>query len=227
MKWSEFSKKKKTWIIIIGVLFVLWLIGTLSPDDNIQKDTATESNNVSSNKNELVDSLKNDSIKKSELKLVNAEIDKLKPKFNLKYDDIKKTTWVYPKSKPYYDNTLAFYLYLGISDEGQFWKRLVIRYHGDDWLFIKSIIVKTDIDTYTVNASSSERDNNADVWEWIDIVPGVNDNVMIESIIKSKNIKVRFEGQKYYFDWNLGKKEVNALSDVLNYYSLLEKRNQL
>jgi len=50
MKWSEFSKKKKTWIIVIGVLFVLWVIGSFS-----SKNTATSTEPAYTEYNEMKD----------------------------------------------------------------------------------------------------------------------------------------------------------------------------
>ena len=34
MKWSEMSKKKKNWLIVIAVLLVLAVIGNFAPDNN-------------------------------------------------------------------------------------------------------------------------------------------------------------------------------------------------
>lgn len=158
------------------------------------------------------------------------KIDTEREKFNVKYDDIDGITWIYSKTKPYYDNIIAFYNYIGLKDDGQAWKRLLIRYHGDDWLFINEIIIKTDNNTYTIDASDSKRDHNADVWEWIDITESSVEEAIIHDIINSNKTKVRFIGSQYHHDWILPKNAIKGLQEIedyhykLNaYYSLLNR----
>jgi hypothetical protein len=142
-------------------------------------------------------------------------------KFKVKYDDISKITWIYSKSKPYYANTMAFYTYIGLHDDGEYFKRLVIRYHGDDWLFVNSIIIKTAEQTHTINTYDIERDNNSDVWEWINLSVGNLEDVIIQQILIGKTAKIRFVGDKYYKDWTLTSKEIKGLQEIEDYYSLL------
>lgn len=169
----------------------------------------------------------NDSLSKERVKTLDIEIGKIKNKFTTKYDDIEGVTWIYHKNKPYYANNKAFYIYLGLSDKGNVWQRLVIRYHGDDWLFIEKITIKTDNNTYTIDASNSERDHNADVWEWIDIAPTSVEDIIVSNIIESKSTKVRFSGKQYSQDWVLTSKEVKGLKEIKEYYALLEEKYML
>ena len=150
------------------------------------------------------------------------KIDTERQRFDVKYDDIEQVTWIYSKVKPKYANTMAFFNYIGLKDNGQRWKRIVIRYHGNDWLFVNKIIIKTDNQTYTLDASDSKRDHNADVWEWIDITEGNAEYVMINNIINSKAVKVRFVGQQYHKDWTLTSKEIKGLKEIEDYYYLLD-----
>lgn len=215
----EKKKSGKKGCLIVGILAVVFLllifIIAIATDDG--NDV---SNNQKEEKEAVVDSFMirhNDSLRLVEKKKIETEIKK----FNAKYDDIEGTTWIYSKKKPYYSNSMGFYTYIGLNDNGYAWKRLVIRYHGDDWLFIKKIIVKTDNQTYTIDASNSERDNNADVWEWVDLSVGNVEDVIIQDIISSKQTKVRFVGSQYHHDWILSKKEVDGLKEIDDYYYLL------
>jgi hypothetical protein len=219
------SKKqfKKGCLIILAVFglifFLLLLIGIFAdsgnerPESPIKDEAAVDSAMIKYN-----DSLRVE-IKKS----IDLEIKK----FNTRYDDIEKITWIYSKTKPYYSNTMAFYTYIGLDDNGKSWKRLLIRYHGNDWLFINSIIIKADNQTYTISASDSKRDNNADVWEWIDVPVGNIEDVIIGSVVLSQSVKIRFVGRQYSKDWMLTKKEIKGLKEIEDLQYLLDSYSAL
>lgn len=148
-------------------------------------------------------------------------------KFNVVYDEFEGITWLYSKMKPRYTNSLAFYTYIGLHDNGQFWRRLVVRYHGDDWLFLKSIIIKTDNNTYTLDASNAKRDNNADVWEWIDILVKDAEDFILYDVIHSKQTKIRFNGYQYHYDWSLPSYVIKGLEEIDDYYYLLDSVSKI
>lgn len=143
-------------------------------------------------------------------------------KFDVVYDEFKEITWLYSKTKPAYANTKAFYTYIGINKQGHAWRRLVIRYHGEDWLFVQSIVIKTDKNTYTLTADDVKRDNNTEVWEWIDIVVGEGEDIILHDIIHSQQTKVRFVGYQYHHDWTLPAKVIKGLKEIDDYYYLLD-----
>ena len=148
-------------------------------------------------------------------------------KFDVKYDEFKEITWLYSKTRPAYDNTKAFYTYIGINKQGHAWCRLVIRYHGEDWLFVKSIIIKTDNNTYTLAADNVQRDHNTDVWEWIDINVGEGEDIILYDIIHSKQTKIRFVGYQYHYDWTLPAKTIKGLKEIYDYYYLLDSVSKI
>lgn len=203
-------------ILIIGIalfflLLIIAVIFTNKPTDKFIDNKAEK----------IIDSTLikyNDSLRLETKKKIDIE----RKKFNIEYDDIEQITWIYSKTKPKYVNTMALYNYIGLKEDGQRWRRLVIRYHGDDWLFINKIIIKTDNQTYTLNASDSKRENNTDVWEWIDIPEGSAEYVIISDIINSKTVKVRFVGQQYHKDWTLTAKEIRGLKEIEDHYYLLD-----
>ena len=148
-------------------------------------------------------------------------------KFDVEFDEFKEITWLYSKTRPAYANTKAFYTYIGINKQGHAWCRLVIRYHGEDWLFVKSIIIKTDNNTYTLAADNVQRDHNTDVWEWIDINVGEGEDIILYDIIHSKQTKIRFVGYQYHYDWTLPAKTIKGLKEIYDYYYLLDSVSKI
>ena len=148
-------------------------------------------------------------------------------KFDVEYDEFKEITWLYSKTRPAYANTKAFYTYIGINKQGHAWCRLVIRYHGEDWLFVKSIIIKTDNNTYTLAADNVQRDHNTEVWEWIDINVGEGEDIILYDIIHSKQTKIRFVGYQYHYDWTLPAKTIKGLKEIYDYYYLLDSVSKI
>lgn len=153
------------------------------------------------------------------------ETEKLK--FDVNFDDFENKTWIHSKKQPRYANTLGFFTYIGMNDSGQFWRRLVVRYHGDEWLFLKSIIIKTDTGTYQFDASNSKNDHNADVWEWIDIPVNTYESYMLKDIISSKQTKIRFNGSQYHYDWTLSSNVIQGLKEIDDYYYLMDSLQKI
>jgi hypothetical protein len=168
--------------------------------------------------------LKNDSVNVKIIKSYKSEIEIISKSLTTKYDDFEDITWYSHKNEPKYSNTKACYLYIG-SKNNNFWGRLVVRYSGEDWIFVKRIIVKCDEIRLNLNSTEVKRDNSSgDVWEWIDIPFGKNEEDIILCIINSKETKIRFEGDKYSKDYTLSNKEKNALIDM---YKFLDFNNEI
>jgi hypothetical protein len=222
LRWSKKPTRLKVfgWWCLASIVMSLF-IAIAAPDTPSEKTTKSTAESAE----QTIDSTairQNDSLKLA----IKQQIDIGKKKFNTQYDDIEGITWIYSKSKPYYSNTMGFYTYLGVKDNGYAWKRLVIRYHGNDWLFLQKITIKADNQTFTLDASNAKRDNNADVWEWIDISVAYTEDIIIDQIIRSKQIKVRFVGNQYHRDWNLSQKEIRGLKEIEEYYQLLNSYYQ-
>lgn len=208
LRWS----KKPTRIKVIGLWFLINLILMMLLAICSPKPTSQE--HINSAEKSIEKERHNDSLKL----LVQTE----REKFDVVYDEFKEITWLYSKTKPAYANTKAFYTYIGINEQGHAWRRLVIRYHGEDWLFVQSIVIKTDKNTYTLTADDVKRDNNTEVWEWIDIVVGEGEDIILHDIIHSQQTKVRFVGYQYHHDWTLPAKVIKGLKEIDDYYYLLD-----
>jgi hypothetical protein len=137
-------------------------------------------------------------------------------KMSKKNDAFQDITWYQSPSSTKYRNANAFHLYFGVSNGSPAGLRLVIQYYSDDWLFIKSAKVNVDGVIYTVDSSEWERDNDSDIWEWMD--EPLSDRSLMEAIIKSKSSVIRFEGTQYYDTRTISSTQKRALRDVLDAY---------
>lgn len=228
MRWSNKPSRWKVfgWYVLINVvLSILLTISSPNSDSLTSKDEQSKIDNVKNEQNitNMVVKQNTDSIKKDLQERIEIE----KKKFNTKYDDFEKITWFYSKTKPNYANTMACYTYIGLKDDGQVWRRLVMRYHGDTWLFVNSMIIKTDENSYNINATNINRDNGTDVWEWIDIPITDQEDIIIDDIISSKQTKIRFIGDQYHHDWTIPSKAIQGLKEINEFYYLLESLSKI
>lgn len=145
-------------------------------------------------------------------------------KMKTKYDDIKKITWYYDKSTPESNNTNNIHLYIGKEEGKKPFMRFVIRYSSSDWLFIENYNIKADSAVFTISTSFGdvERDNSyGSIWEWYDTVVDNKILLIVNSIIDAKNVKIRYNGQKYYNEKTVTQKEKTALKNILDAYIAL------
>lgn len=197
-------------IIVITIIFSAIFVNIASTDKN--------NNNKTAPNKEL-----NDSLLKVRLKDIDIELPKLKRLFTEKYDDIDNVTWYRHVNQPKYSGSKAFYLYIGKRDN-EIWERLVIRYYGDDWLFVRNVIVKSDELIINLNNYSFERDNNSSVWEWVDVPVTNNELGLILAVTGASKTKIRFVGDRYHSDWTLTNREVKAMKDTHRYFELLKEK---
>ena len=160
-------------------------------------------------------------IKKEKQRLANAT-----KKMRKQYDDMKGITWYYDKSSPRYVNSRTnIYAYIGKKENSSPFLRFVIQYVADDWLFIEKYIIKVDGRTYTITEEKYgeiETDNGSGkIWEWLDRYVGEDEFKIMKAIANGRNVKLRFEGKKYYKDRTVSYKEKRALKNVIEAYEAL------
>lgn len=145
-------------------------------------------------------------------------------KLRTTYDDIKGITWYYDRGTPQYTNYNSFHLYMGKEKSGKPWLRFRIQYAADDWLFIESYLIKTDNESYTISTSYGEveTDNGSGgIWEWYDVAIDNRLYNIVKDVIKSKTVKLRYNGKQYYKDRTLSAKEKQSLQNILDAYEAL------
>ena len=139
-------------------------------------------------------------------------------KMTIKHDDIKEMAWYYDKSTPESNNTNNIHLYIGQEKAAKTFLRFVIRYSSSNWLFIENYNIKVDNSVFVIPTSFGEvkRDNAYDsIWEWYDTKVDRKILTIVSSIIAAKNVKIRCNGQKYYDERTITKKEKKSSSKCL------------
>jgi len=207
----KYSRISGCFAFVIIFLVVSFMIGYIV--NNLSKKDINESSVYS-----------NESIVEQKEKPSEEFIKTALKKMKSKYDDIKKITWYYDKSTPESNNTNNIHLYIGKEEGKKPFMRFVIRYSSSDWLFIENYNIKADSAVFTISTSFGdvERDNSyGSIWEWYDIIVDNKILLIVNSIIDSKNVKIRYNGQKYYNEKTISQKEKLALKNVIDAYVAL------
>jgi predicted small secreted protein len=138
--------------------------------------------------------------------------------FHIKHDDIADRFIVRPVGMdhgPLYGRLL-------IKGKPQF--RLVLRYDGSDWLFVRNYIMAIGEERLE-GASEFRRDHTGGkVWEWIDVAPTREQRTILSQLANAEKATVRFIGRDYYKDLTVtdkSRKEVGQLLELERMFSKL------
>jgi hypothetical protein len=140
--------------------------------------------------------------------------------FKKNVDEFEGTTFYSDPRTPNYTNVNFIYPYSGVKDDHA-WLRLKMQYTSDNWLFINNAILLIDDEKFYISGNW-ERDNNSQIWEWLDIQVRQNEYSILEKIASSKSAKIRYEGNQYYKDRNITSKEKSIIKKTLEIYDLLK-----
>lgn len=138
------------------------------------------------------------------------QVEKVLSNMIKKHDDITNITWYRDKNTPKYLNSNGFFLYFSKDN-----LRLKIQYYADDWLFIEKVIIKTDKEMHILTPKFDRDHEYGKIWEWADLYVDKSEIAIIEDIINSNSVKIRYEGSKYRKDINLSEKQKKALKNTL------------
>ncbi len=131
----------------------------------------------------------------------------------LSTDDIEGITWVSHKNTPVLAKYVALYFGSKDGSAAKFPLRLKFHYYGEDWLFVRSVVVKADDKVYDLGPLKFERDHSSgSIWEWSD--DAVENHAMIEHWLKAKHLVVRFNGDKYRSDFTVPSSQQTQLREV-------------
>lgn len=143
-----------------------------------------------------------------------AALAKLDKNLKKNTDEIKGITWVSHKSIPTIDTYMS--LYFGLEGESSrvMPLRLKLQYHSDSWLFVQSVTIKADDQTFELGNLDFERDNSyGGIWEWSDTV--AENKAMLRKIADAKKVTIRFEGRQYYNDFSLPESQKRAIKEMM------------
>jgi hypothetical protein len=180
---------------------------------------AAEAKKLLEEVNHYLDTQKMAQEQANKLRLANAT-----KKLRSNYDAITAITWYYDQTTPQQIQRNSFHLYMGQKDLESPTLNLQIQYKSDTWLFIESYMIKTDHSLHTINTryGDIQMDNGlSGIWEWYDIPLDAATFKIIEDIINSKTVKLRYQGKQYFKDRDLTANEIQALKNILDAYESL------
>lgn len=155
---------------------------------------------------------------------------------SLSSDEMNDTLFAHNTILPDYTNYYQIYPYLGVngldstdnSDFDNAWSNVniygIVRfsYVDDDWLFAKSIEIKTDDNKYSIDPDYNDwkRDNESgEVWEWYNAPLNSSTVDMYNDIANSSYTLIRLHGDTYYDDRYITEDEKSALKQILSVYN--------
>lgn len=130
------------------------------------------------------------------------------------------TTYRDPRASKFVNTRTAIGVYL-VTAGGTLHPRMAITYVADDWLFVRSLTVRTDSALYELQPdqygpNAIERDNgDGKIWEWWDVSADAH-RAMLSDIAKSAKVVVRFNGKQYHKDWQVPETDKRAIVRVLS-----------
>lgn len=129
-------------------------------------------------------------------------------------DEIKGITWVSHKSIPTLDTYMSLYFGLEGENSRVMPLRLKLQYHSDSWLFVQSVTIKADDQTFQLGSLDFERDNGyGGIWEWSDTI--AENKAMLRKIADAKKVTIRFDGKQYYHDFSLPESQKQAIKEMI------------
>lgn len=208
-------------ISFVGISFLISSINSRCSDNSNYQDSPVIGTIAPETKIDSI-ALKRTELEKNYEQLKRKQLlEKTSKKLRQKYDDIQAITYFYDKTTPISNRCNNIHLYFGKDNNDAVGLRLRIRYTGSNWLFIDSYTIKTDDDVFEINTSygNVKRDNGySGIWEWYDTVVDANTLLIIQAIISSKTVKIRYIGQQYHYDRIVSNSEKIALKNVLDAY---------
>jgi hypothetical protein len=148
-------------------------------------------------------------------------------KFKKKVDDFNGITWFTHKNTPRYaDSRTYIQLYIGQKSSDNAFLRLEINYTSDDWLFIRSAVANIDGEFVTIPTSEWRRDNDSEIWEWMDVMAHGQYLDIAKRISNSKKTVIRFQGQDYYDDYTVKPEDKEAIRDTLLAFDVLQSEGK-
>ena len=164
--------------------------------------------------------LEEEKIKKEKME----QIKKALSGFSKDYDDFKDVSFY--NSPNYIEDYGKLRIYIGSKgkypkDYNDIWFRKRFTYIGNEWLFFNNIKIKTDENLYEFNIGRHDKYekvlHGGQVIEYIDLHFYKDEIPMLRDIVNSKEVKIRYEGDKYYRDRNLTSNEKKNLKKVLEF----------
>ena len=140
--------------------------------------------------------------------------------FSIQYDEVENQYFALPKENKL-GNEVNFYI--GIKPD-KTWLRMIVKYYGDDWLFVQSYKVSADSILWESPSLEFKRDHSSgSVWEWMEKSPTDEDLRNMRALATAENPIIRFQGRHYYKDFKLSGEQQDSITNSLELYELLRR----
>jgi len=220
---------KKIIVYILVISFIACQNEQHKTSDVSKKNDSLES--AIKLRNELLKKIKDDSIAYANSPQRLDDIkrrDILIKDFEYKYDEFKKIGWYTQKKHTVEKMLTKICLYAHINNSGIIY--LEDQYYAKDWIFHTNIQVKIgDKILQSEIIPTSQRENTHEnydgyIWENIHYTDG-RDNGILQAIAENSNteIKIRFVGEQYHYDFILPKIDKEAIKETYELYQLFKK----
>jgi hypothetical protein len=127
-------------------------------------------------------------------------------------------------NEPPYANSRTYLTVYAVQSSDFVNLRMRLNYTDDDWLFVSRAVFNIDGRMVTFPGGNWERDNNHDIWEWIDVPVSGDVRTILEQIAASKKTIVRFQGQQYYDDEVIRDSDKQIIRDMFLVEEILKGR---
>jgi hypothetical protein len=97
----------------------------------------------------------------------------------------------------------------------------MLSYTADSWLFVENAQFNIDGDFVDVPPDEWMRDNDSEIWEWIDVVATSSHTELARRIANSKKTIIRFNGRQYFDNYIVKEDDKEVLRDALLAYEVM------
>jgi hypothetical protein len=157
----------------------------------------------------------------------NAELDELRKHMRSNVDEVEGITWIYDKTNRITEvQDKMCHVYIGQEGE-TIWPRLVLGFLNDEWVFFSKVIFNIDGKREEVDFKFSDirrvvPGRGRIICEYID-TRGDPYLTLMKEISESEKTLIRFQGRHGKYDFQVSKKQKDAMKRVLRLYELMKR----
>ncbi|MDE4173015.1 hypothetical protein PXK01_02555 [Phaeobacter sp. PT47_59] len=130
----------------------------------------------------------------------------------------------HPNTPRYTDTRSYLAVYAG-QNSGRVWLRMRLNYTNDSWLFVQNAALNIDGETVRLPYMDWKRDNDSEIWEWIDVTVDADLRSTLEKIAASKSTIVRFNGRQYYDNVTIREADKQVIRDMFLVEEILKSES--
>lgn len=142
-------------------------------------------------------------------------------------DDFNGLTFYTSRAEPEYADTRSYLLPYIATKGSLVTLRVELHYTSDSWLFVQRARLNVDGEQIDFNVPQSawKRDNDSEIWEWVDVVVDSRMRELLEAVANSKKTIIRLDGQQYYDDFTVSERDKAAIREILLAEEVLRSEN--